>query len=263
MLLVDSHCHLDYEPMISDINDTLARAESKGIKGFLTICTHLSKIELLKTITQNHEPVFATVGVHPHEAADTLPQKELAAFLIKEASHPKVVGFGETGLDYYYQHSPKDLQKQAFQAHVEAALVCDFPLIVHTRDAESDTIDLLRMVGKGKARGVMHCFSGSPWLRDQALDMGFYISVSGIATFKKAQDLRDILKEVPLGRLLVETDSPYLAPEPYRGKSNEPAFMIETAKRLADLKEVSLETIATHTTQNFLTLFSKAKLSCV
>ena len=258
MLLVDSHCHLDYEPMISDINDTLARAESKGIKGFLTICTHLSKIELLKTITQNHEPVFATVGVHPHEAADTLPQKELAAFLIKEASHPKVVGFGETGLDYYYQHSPKDLQKQAFQAHVEAALVCDFPLIVHTRDAESDTIDLLRMVGKGKARGVMHCFSGSPWLRDQALDMGFYISVSGIATFKKAQDLQHAVQKIPLEKMLIETDCPYLAPEPFRGKKNEPAYVTYVAEHVARLRGLPVEKVMEQTTQNARELFGMA-----
>jgi TatD DNase family protein len=262
MVLVDSHCHLDYEPMVSDINGTLARAESQGIKGFLTICTHLSKVELLKTIAQAHESIFATVGVHPHEAADTLPQAELTAFLIKEATHPKVVGFGETGLDYYYEHSPKEAQHQAFQAHIEAGLACDLPLVVHTRDAEADTIDLLKTVGQGKARGVMHCFSGSAKLRDQALDLGFYISVSGIATFKKAQELRDILKEVPLERLLVETDSPYLAPEPYRGKSNEPAFMIETVKNLADLKDVSLEVMAAHTTQNFLTLFSKVKFPC-
>jgi TatD DNase family protein len=262
MFLVDSHCHLDYEPMASDINNTLKRAESQGIKGFLTICTHLSKTELLKTMAQNHKFVFATVGVHPHEAADTLPQAELMAFLIKEAAHPKIVGFGETGLDYYYEHSPKELQHQSFQAHIEAALACELPLIVHTRDAECDTIDLLKTVGQGSARGVMHCFSGSAWLRDQALDLGFYISVSGISTFKKAQDLRDILKEVPLERLLLETDSPYLAPEPYRGKSNEPAFMIETAKRLAELKGVSLETIATQTTQNFLTLFSKVNFTC-
>jgi TatD DNase family protein len=263
MFLIDSHCHLDYEPMISDIKSTLMRAKDKGVKAFLTICTDLSKTPLLKTIAERFDDVFATIGVHPHEAEKTLPTKDLFAFLAREAEHPKVVGFGETGLDYYYAHSPKEDQQSAFKSHIEAALTCDLPLIVHTRDAEEDTIDLLKTIGRGKARGVMHCFSGSAWLRDQALDLGFYISVSGIVTFKKAQDLRDILKEVPLDRLLVETDSPYLAPEPYRGKSNEPAFMIETAKKLAELKEVSCDTIATHTTHNFLTLFSKVNLPCV
>jgi len=263
MFLVDSHCHLDYEPMISDINGTLDRAKAQKIKTFLTICTDLSKISLLKSLTEAHEEIFATVGVHPHESQETLKEKELFAFLTREASHPKVVGFGETGLDYYYAHSPKEEQTSSFKAHIEAALECDLPLIVHTRDAEEDTIDLLETVGQGRARGVMHCFSGSAWLRDQALNLGFYISVSGIVTFKKAEGLRDILKEVPVDRLLVETDSPYLAPEPYRGKSNEPAFMIETAKKLAELKEISVDDLATHTTQNFLTLFSKVSFSCV
>ena len=257
MLLIDSHCHLDYEPMISDINGTLNRAYDKGVKKFLTICTELAKVPLLKTIAEAHEHVFFTAGVHPHEAEKTLLPEELYTYLIKEAPHPKLVGFGETGLDYYYAHSPKEKQQLAFQAHIEAACDQDIPLIVHTREAEADTIDLLKTIGQGKARGVMHCFSGSAWLRDQALALGFFISVSGIVTFKKAQDLRDILKDVPLDRLLVETDAPYLAPEPYRGKSNEPAFMIETAQKLAEVKNVSLETIAAHTTQNFLTLFSK------
>ncbi len=263
MFLVDSHCHLDYEPMVSDIKSTLKCAMDKDVKAFLTICTDLSKAPLLKSIAEAHEEVFATLGVHPHEAEKTLPEKELFAFLIQGATHPKMVGFGETGLDYYYAHSPKEAQKAAFKAHIEAALDCDLPLVVHTRDAEKDTIDLLKTVGNGRARGVMHCFSGSAWLRDQALDLGFYISVSGIVTFKKAQDLRGVLKEVPLERLLVETDSPYLAPEPYRGKPNEPAFLIETAKKLAELKEISFDSLATHTTHNFLTLFSKVSLPCV
>ncbi len=259
MFLIDSHCHLDYEPMVSDIKGTLNRAHDKGVKTFLTICTELGKIPLLKKIAETHENVFFTAGVHPHEADKTLPSQELYTYLTKEARHPKLVGFGETGLDYYYAHSPKEKQHLAFQAHIEAACDQDLPLIVHTRDAEADTIDLLKTIGQEKARGVMHCFSGSAWLRDQALELGFYISVSGIFTFKRAQDLRDILKDVPLERLLLETDAPYLAPEPYRGKSNEPAFMIETAQKLADVKDVSLETIAKHTTQNFLTLFSKVK----
>lgn len=259
MFLIDSHCHLDYDPMASDVEGTLRRARDKNVKGFLTIGTDLSKIPVLTAIAESQENVFATIGVHPHEAQKTLPPSELFNILVKESSHSKVVGFGETGLDYYYAHSPKADQQMAFQAHIEAALECELPLIVHTRDAEEDTIHLLKTIGQGKARGVMHCFSGSAWLRDQALDLGFYISASGILTFKKAEDLREIFKAVPLERLLLETDSPFLAPEPYRGKSNEPAFMVETAKKLAEIKQVSFDEICLQTNQNFLTLFSKAK----
>lgn len=262
MLLIDSHCHLDYEPMISDILGTLERAEAQGVGGFLTVCTDLSKAPLMLRLADENPFVFATIGVHPHESEKTLPQKELFDFLVRASAHPKVVGFGETGLDYYYSHSPQQAQQEAFTAHIEAALDCDLPLIVHTRDAEEDTIEQLKTVGQGKARGVIHCFSGSPWLRDQALDLGFYISVSGIATFRKAEALRETLREVPLERLLVETDSPYLAPEPYRGKSNEPAFVREIAQVLSDLKEVTLEDISAHTTHNFLNLFSKVRLPC-
>ena len=263
MFLVDSHCHLDYEPMAGDIEGTLRRAKDKGVILFLTICTDLSKIPVIMAIAESHEEIFATVGVHPHESQKTLPEKELFKVLTKEASRAKVVGFGETGLDYYYTHSPQQEQKSAFKAHIEAALECDLPLIVHTRDAEEDTIDCLKTIGRGKARGVIHCFSGSAWLRDQALELGFYISVSGIITFKKAEALREVLKDVPLDRLLVETDAPFLAPEPYRGKSNEPAYIVEIANRLAELKMVSFDELCAQTTRNFLTLFSKVRRPCV
>lgn len=263
MFWIDSHCHLDYEPMISDIKGTLERAETQEIKAFLTICTDLEKVSILEKLAEDNPQIFATVGTHPHEAEGGPSSAELYECLVKKAAHPKIVGFGETGLDYFYENSPIQEQKQSFQAHIEASLACDLPLIVHTRDAEKDTIELLKTIGQGKARGVIHCFTGSAWLRDQALELGFYISVSGIVTFKKAETLRDVLKEVPLDRLLLETDSPYLAPEPYRGKPNEPAFMIKTAERLALLKEVDREALALQTTRNFLTLFSKVSLSCV
>jgi TatD DNase family protein len=262
MFLVDSHCHLDHEPMASDINATLMRAKDKGVRGFLTIGTDLSKIPLLASIAENHDDVFATLGVHPHEAEKTLPEKELYKVLVSESKHPKMVGFGETGLDYYYTHSPIEDQKASFKTHIEASLACDLPLIVHTRNADEDTIALLKTVGQGKARGVMHCFSGNAWLRDQALELGFYISASGILTFNKAEELRDIFKDVPLERLLVETDAPFLAPIPYRGKPNEPAFVVETAKKIADIKNVEYDVIVNQTTQNFLKLFSKARFSC-
>lgn len=263
MFLVDSHCHLDYDPMAGDIQGTIRRANDGGVKGFLTIGTDLSKIPVVTSIAESHADIYATVGVHPHEAQETLAKTELFEVLKNAAKHPKIVGFGETGLDYYYSHSPHERQKDAFEAHIEAALACDLPLIIHTRDAEKDTIDCLKMFGKGRARGVLHCFSGSDWLRDQALGLDFYISVSGIVTFKKAEALRDVLKTVPLDRLLLETDSPYLAPEPYRGKSNEPSYLVQTAKKLAELKEVSYDDICKHTTQNFLTLFTKVKFTCV
>lgn len=259
MFLIDTHCHLDYEPLTSDIKGTLERAQEQNIKILVTIGTELSKTDKLKAMAEQYPNIYWTMGVHPHEANKTLSPEKLEIFLKETARHPKLVGLGETGLDYYYEHSSVETQKEAFRAHIKAALTCDLPLIVHTRNAEEDTIELLKEEGGGKARGVIHCFSGSAWLRDQALALGFYISVAGIATFKKAEDFRQVLRDVPLDRLLLETDSPYLAPEPYRGKPNEPAYMIQTAKKLAELKNVSLEEIAEETTRNALTLFRKVK----
>jgi TatD DNase family protein len=262
MFLIDSHCHLDYDPMASDIEGTLKRAQNKGVDLFLTICTDLLKIPVVTSLAESDERIFASVGIHPHEAEKVDKNIDLFKLLIEAAQHPRVVGFGETGLDYYYAHSPKDEQKKAFEAHIKAALQADLPLIVHTRDAEEDTIELLKTVGQGRVRGLIHCFTGSETLRDQALDLGFYISISGIITFQKAASLRDVVKDVPLNRLLVETDAPFLAPEPYRGKSNEPAYVVETAKKLAELKKVDFNQLCEQTSQNFLTLFSKVKLSC-
>ncbi len=262
MFLIDSHCHLDYDPMASDIEGTLRRAQNQGVDLFLTICTDFSKIPVVTSLAESDERIFASVGVHPHEAEKVDKDVDLFKLLTEAAQHPRVVGLGETGLDYYYTHSPKDEQKKAFEAHIMAALAADLPLIVHTRDAEEDTIELLKTVGQGRVRGLIHCFTGSEKLRDQALDLGFYISISGIITFQKAASLRDVVKGVPLNRLMVETDAPYLAPEPYRGKSNEPAYVVETAKKLAELKEVGFNQLCEQTSQNFLTLFSKVKLSC-
>ena len=262
MFLIDSHCHLDYDPMASDIEGTLTRAQNRGVDLFLTICTDLSKISVVTSLAECDERIFASVGVHPHEAEKVEKDIDLFKLLTEAAKHPRVVGFGETGLDYYYAHSPKDEQKKAFEAHIMAALAADLPLIVHTRDAEEDTIELLKSVGQGRVRGLIHCFTGSEKLRDQALDLGFYISISGIITFQKVDSLRDVVKDIPLNRLLVETDAPFLAPEPYRRKSNEPAYVVETAKKLAELKEVGFNQLCEQTSQNFLTLFSKVKLSC-
>ncbi len=259
MFIIDSHCHLDYEPMSLDIDGVLARAKGNNVKAFLTIGTTLSNIDTVTQIAEKHSNVFASVGVHPHEADSVTKEVNLEALLKESAKNPKVVAFGETGLDYYYKNSPVDMQKNAFRNHIQAATDCDIPLVVHTREAEQDTITLLKEY-KG-CRGVIHCFSGSPWLRDQALELGFYISVPGIVTFKKAEELRDTIKGVPLDRLLLETDSPFLAPEPYRGKPNEPSFIVKTAEKLALLKEVSYDAICSQTTDNFLKLFNKVKLS--
>src|SRR3990167_387588 len=195
MFLIDSHCHLDYDPMAKDLGGTIERAQNKGVDGFLTICTDLEKIPVVTSIAESHEKIFASVGVHPHEAEKVDPKIDLFKILTEAASHPKVVAFGETGLDYYYTHSPQDVQKKAFKAHIEVALEVDLPLIVHTRDAEADTLDLLKNVGEGKARGVIHCFTGTEKLRDAALELGFYISISGIITFNKADTLRKIVKD--------------------------------------------------------------------
>jgi len=198
------------------------------------------------------------VGIHPHEAEKELLDDEAA--LIREAAHPKVVGIGETGLDYYYEHSPRVPQQKNFRSHIAAARQTGLPVIVHTRDADDDTIDILRdEMGKGRFTGLIHCFTGTQKLADAALELGLYISVSGIATFKNSTALRDVIKTVPLERLLVETDAPFLAPVPYRGKTNEPAFVVHTARMLAELKGVSENELAAATTDNFFSLFSKVQ----
>ena len=262
MFLIDSHCHLDYEPMASDLDGTLERARVKGVKGFLTICTDLTKIPVVTSIAERYEHVFASVGVPPHEAEKIDPKAALFKALLDASKHPKIVAFGETGLDYHYMHSPRELQRKAFIAHIEASLDADLPLIIHTRDAEEETLDLLKTIGNSKGRGVIHCFSGTEKFRDKALELGFYISISGIITFNKADSLRQVVKDIPLDRLLVETDAPFLAPIPYRGKPNEPAYLEETLKKLARLKTVDYNEVCHKTTLNFLTLFSKVNLTC-
>ena len=260
-MLIDSHCHLDYAPMCDDLVGTLTRAKNAGVGGFLTICTELKKIETLLTIAGSAPNIWTTVGTHPHESEPDLQKFEnLGAILAETLQHPKVVGLGETGLDYYYEHSPKDFQKECFAKHIEVAIEQDVPLIVHTREAEEDTVEMLKAIGKGKVRGVMHCFSGSEWLLNEALNLGFYISYSGVITFKKAQNLRQLVSLTPLERILVETDAPYLTPEPHRGKPNEPANVIFTAERIAEVKDLSLQEIASKSTANFFSLFTKARL---
>lgn len=255
-LLVDSHCHLDYEPMSNDVAGTVARARAAGVGTLLTIGTKLRDFDRVRAIAQTNDNVFCSVGIHPHEAA-TEPAD--AARLIELARHPKVVGIGECGLDYYYDRSPRDQQATNFRAHIRAASETGLPLIVHTRDADEDmAATLTEAKAIGPLKGVLHCFSSSQALATQALALGFYISISGIVTFKNAEELRAVVRTVPLDRLLVETDSPFLAPVPMRGKPCEPAYVTHTAKKVAELKEVGLDELTRVTSANFFTLFNRA-----
>jgi TatD DNase family protein len=256
MMLVDSHCHLDFPDFSTELDQVVERAGEAGVGIMVTISTHLDRFPGVLAIAERFSTVYASVGVHPHEA-DT-HQDTAASRLIELARHPKVVGIGETGLDYYYEHSERQAQQKSFRQHIEAARVTGLPLIVHTRDADADTIAILRDEWeRGPYPGLIHCFSGGPELAKAALDLGLYISISGIATFKKADELRETIRAVPIDRVLVETDAPYLAPVPYRGKRNEPAFVSETAARMADLFGLPPDQFARTTTDNFHRLFNK------
>ncbi len=255
-MFVDSHCHLDFPDFSEDREEVIKRAGDAKVSNMLSICTRLSDIERICKIADTYPHIYASIGVHPHEAdkENNLTLEKL----IEYSSHSKVIALGETGLDFYYENSPKEAQIQAFAVHIEAAKQTKLPLIVHTREAEQETCRQLEEQ-KGEISGVIHCFTGTKELADRALALGFYISVSGIVTFKNAQNLRDVLADIPLERLLIETDAPYLAPVPYRGKRNEPAFIRHTAQCLADSKHISLEDVARTTTENFFSLFSRAK----
>ena len=257
-MLVDSHCHLDFPDFADDRDAVLARAKAAGVGMMVTISTKVSEADKIIALAEAHDQLVCSVGIHPHEAGRE-PQTS-AEQLVHLAKHEKVVGIGETGLDYFYEHSPRDAQQKNFRAHIAAARESGLPLIVHARDADEDTADILEdEMGKGVYPGLIHCFTAGPELAKRALDIGFYISISGIATFKNATALRETIQAIPLERLLVETDAPFLAPVPNRGKRNEPAFVADTARALAELKGVSLEALSRATTDNFFTLFSKAK----
>jgi TatD DNase family protein len=255
--LVDSHCHLDYLERDGDIEPVVARALSDGVGTLVTFCTKLCEFVLIEDIAHRFPRVFCWVGVHPHEAGKE--GQETADKLIELAGHDKVVGIGETGLDYYYEHSPREAQKVSFRSHIEAARETGLPLIVHARDADDDTVAMLKEEhAKGPFPGVIHCFTAGPELAAAALQIGFYISLAGIVTFKSAEALRATVADVPLDRLLVETDSPYLAPVPKRGKTNEPANVVYTADALAKLCGVEVAEFADMTTDNFFRLFTRA-----
>lgn len=256
--LVDSHCHLNYKGLSDDLDDVIKRARARNITHMLAINARLSEYEEVLAIARAHDTIWATVGSHPHEAENE-PDVALDDLLTR-AADPQVIGIGETGLDYYYDNAPRDMQKANFRTHIAASRETGLPLIVHTRDADDDTIAILtEEMEKGAFPGVIHCFTASRRLAEACLDLGMYISLSGIVTFKNATDVQATAKDLPMDRLLVETDSPYLAPVPHRGKRCEPAYTADTAEFMAKLKDIPLEDLARATTDNFFTLFSKAE----
>jgi TatD DNase family protein len=256
-MLVDSHCHLDFADFGAEREEVIARARRAGIGTMLTICTKITEFGDVRAIAEAHDDLWCSVGIHPHEAASE-PSTD-AATLCDLARHPKVIGIGECGLDFYYDHSPRDRQAEVFRAHAAAARETGLPLIVHTRNADDEMAAILSdECGKGPLKGVIHCFSSGPQLADTAIALGFYLSFSGIVTFKKADELRAVARTAPLDRILVEPDAPYLAPVPHRGKRNEPAFVVHTAALLAELRGLAPEALAQVTTENFFRLFDKA-----
>lgn len=261
-MLVDSHCHLDFPDYAEDRDQVIRRARMQGVGTMLTISTKLSSFPAVRGVAESDADIYCSVGIHPHEAAneDGGGAKADAARLVELTGHPKVVGIGETGLDYHYEHAPRDIQIRSFRAHIAAARETGLPLIVHAREADADMAAILREeYAKGAFNGLLHCFSSSRALADAALDIGFYISFSGIVTFKNATDVRETAKAVPLDRILVETDAPYLAPVPHRGKRNEPGFVADTAAAVAALRGITAQALAAASTANFFRLFGKAR----
>ena len=256
-MLVDSHCHLEFPDFAPEQEAVIARARAAGVGHMLTISTRVRRFDEIARIAETHGDISCSLGTHPHSAEEE--QDIPTADLIRHGQHPKVVGIGETGLDYYYDNSPRDLQQASFRRHVQAALELDLPLIVHTRDADDDTIRILREEGAGTGlTGVIHCFSSGRQLAEEALDFGFYISFSGIVTFKKSDELRETARAVPLDRMLVETDAPFLAPMPKRGQRNEPSYIVHTASVLAGLHNLDAAALGERTTANFFKLFRRA-----
>lgn len=256
MIVVDSHCHLDYPGLAEDLAGVLGRAEQAGVRLMLSIGTRVRKFEQILALCEAHANVFCTIGTHPHNAAEE--PDVTAQELIDIARHPKVVGIGEAGLDYHYDLSPRDVQAQSFRIHIAAARATGLPLVIHSRAAEADTATILEdEMAKGPFKPLLHCFSSKAELARRGLAIGAYVSFSGILTYKNAEDIRDTAREVPMDRLLVETDAPYLAPVPFRGKTNEPAFVVRTLEKLAEVKGVAAAEMAAVTSGNFFALFGK------
>lgn len=255
-MLVDSHCHLDFPDLAGRLPEVLSRMQENGVGAALCIGVNLEDFPAVLAVAEADERLSATVGVHPEYTDVCEPTEDQ---LLSLARHPKVVGIGETGLDYYWQKDKPAWQRERFRTHIRVARQCNKPLVIHTRESASDTLCILQEEGAGTVGGVMHCFTESWDVASAALDLGFYLSFSGIVTFKNAAVVKEVAQKCPLDRMLVETDSPYLAPVPYRGKSNEPAYVRYVAQEIADLRNLPLDTIAAATTDNFFTLFKDAR----
>jgi TatD DNase family protein len=254
--IVDSHCHLDYPGLIEDLPGVLARAADAGVKLMLSIGTRVRNIDPVLALAEAHDNIWCTVGTHPHNAASE--PDVTSAELVAISRHPKVVGIGEAGLDYHYDYSPREVQAMSFRTHIAAAREAGLPLIIHSREAEADTARILEEeTGRGAFNSILHCFSSKAELARRGLAIGAYVSFSGILTYKNAEDIRLTAAEVPIDRLLVETDAPYLAPVPHRGKTNEPAFVARTLEKLAEIKHVAPREMAARTSENFFRLFTK------
>lgn len=258
-MLIDSHCHLDFDVLHDDIDNVLARAREAGVDGCVTISTRVRQFDTIKAIAEAHENVWCSVGTHPHNAHEELDitTEQLVAL----AEHPKCVAIGEAGLDYHYDSSPRDAQAEGFRNHIGAARITGLPLVIHSRSADEDMIAMLEEeTGKGAFPFILHCFSSGKELAKRGLELGGYLSFSGIVTFKNAVEIQEVAAAAPADRILVETDAPYLAPTPHRGKPNQPSYVRHTAEKLAELRGESFEAIADQTTANFAHLFSKTGL---
>lgn len=255
-MLVDSHCHLDFPEFAPELDQIVERARAAGIGRMVTISTRVKKLAQVIAVAEKYPDVFASIGTHPHNAAEELDID--VAELVRLSQHPKIVAIGEAGLDYHYDKSPRDAQATGFRRHIAAARQTGLPLVIHTREADADSAAILtEEIGKGAFPAVLHCYTGGRELAFKAIELGLYIGFTGIITFKNGEALRDIARDLPAERILVETDSPFLAPIPYRGKRNEPAYVVNTAKVLAETRGVSEAEIARQTTENFFRLFSK------
>ena len=252
--MIDSHCHLDHEPLLENLTDVVNRAKEIGITKLLTICTTLDSFERIKTIVETDKMIYGTYGIHPHETENNTVNKNTIIKAVKENN--KIIGVGETGLDFFYNHSNRDKQISSFKAHIEASIELNKPIIIHSRNAESETFDILNSYKNSELKILMHCFTGSLEFSKKLLTLDAFVSASGIITFKNSVDLQDTFKTIPLEKLLIETDSPFLAPIPMRGKKNEPSFIKYTLEKLSMLKETTVEEMSFLTTNNFNKLFN-------
>ena len=252
--MIDSHCHLDFEPLFENIDEIIKRSKQVGIEKLLTICTTLESFKKIKILVKKDKIIYGTYGIHPHEAKNDKITSDSIIKVVKQTE--KIIGIGETGLDFYYNHSEKNDQIKSFEEHIQASIELNIPLIIHSRNAENETLEIFNKYKNDKLKILMHCFTGSKKFAENLLNLGAYFSASGIITFKNSQELQNTFKFIPLDKILIETDSPYLAPVPNRGKQNEPSFVVHTAQKLADIKQISNFDLIKNTTSNFNTLFN-------